>query len=113
MPHRKCNVLFVKMARQLKAILQSHLKKMVPLLCLNTFLQYRKAYNKISLEDYLIASCATINSLYLWTNNKKHYPMNEIHLKATVAMASFNFYQWLTYISIACFTNSFKLTPCS
>jgi len=40
--------------------------------------QYRKAYNKISLEDYLIASCATINSLYLWTNNKKHYPMNEI-----------------------------------
>ena len=40
--------------------------------------KYKKAYNKISLEDYLITSCATTNSLYLWTNNKKHYPMNEI-----------------------------------
>ncbi len=40
--------------------------------------RYRKAYNKISLEDYLIASCAKINSMQLWTNNKKHYPMDDI-----------------------------------
>lgn len=40
--------------------------------------RYKKAYNRISLEDYLIASCATTHSLCLWTNNKKHYPMNEI-----------------------------------
>ncbi len=40
--------------------------------------QYRKAYNKISLEDYLIAASAKINSLALWTNNRKHYPMEDI-----------------------------------
>lgn len=40
--------------------------------------QYKKVYNNISLEDYLIASCASINELKLWTNNKKHYPMVEI-----------------------------------
>ena len=40
--------------------------------------QYRKAYNKISLEDYLIAASARINSLALWTNNRKHYPMENI-----------------------------------
>lgn len=40
--------------------------------------RYKKAYHKISLEDYLIASCATINSLHLWTNNKKHYPMDDV-----------------------------------
>jgi len=42
--------------------------------------KYKKAYNKISLEDYLIASCASKHSLYLWTNNKKHYPMDELKL---------------------------------
>jgi predicted nucleic acid-binding protein len=41
---------------------------------------YKKAYNKISLEDYLIAACAKINGLTLWTNNKKHYPMDDIKL---------------------------------
>jgi predicted nucleic acid-binding protein len=41
--------------------------------------QYRKAYNKISLEDYLIAASAKINSLALWTNNRKHYPMEDIY----------------------------------
>lgn len=40
--------------------------------------QYRKAYNKISLEDYLIAACAKKYQLYLWTNNVKHYPMQDI-----------------------------------
>lgn len=42
--------------------------------------QYRKAYNKISLEDYLIAACAKKYQLVLWTNNKKHYPMQDIQL---------------------------------
>ncbi len=40
--------------------------------------QYRKAYNKISLEDYLIAACAKKYQLCLWTNNLKHYPMQDI-----------------------------------
>lgn len=42
--------------------------------------QYRKAYNKISLEDYLIAACAKKYQLCLWTNNTKHYPMQDIQL---------------------------------
>jgi predicted nucleic acid-binding protein len=41
---------------------------------------YKKAYNKISLEDYLIAANAKVNSMKLWTNNKKHYPMEDIEL---------------------------------
>ncbi|NOQ34678.1 MAG: PIN domain-containing protein [Methylococcaceae bacterium] len=45
--------------------------------------QYRKAYNKISLEDYLIAACAKKYQLSLWTNNKKHYPMQDIQLFET------------------------------
>ncbi|KIM04699.1 MAG: hypothetical protein KU28_10480 [Sulfurovum sp. PC08-66] len=40
--------------------------------------QYSKAFNKISLEDYMIAASAKINSMKLWTNNKKHYPMRDI-----------------------------------
>jgi predicted nucleic acid-binding protein len=42
--------------------------------------QYRKAYNKISLEDYLIAACAKKYQLCVWTNNTKHYPMSDIEL---------------------------------
>ena len=42
--------------------------------------QYRGAFNKISLEDYLIAACAKKYQLLLWTNNKKHYPMQDIQL---------------------------------
>jgi len=42
--------------------------------------EYKKAFHTISLEDYIIASCAKINSLILWTNNKKHYPMDDIDL---------------------------------
>ena len=37
--------------------------------------KYRKAYNKISLEDYLIAATVKIHNLKLWTYNKKHYSM--------------------------------------
>jgi len=39
---------------------------------------YKKAYNKISLEDYIIASSCKVNSFKLWTNNQKHYPMDDI-----------------------------------
>jgi predicted nucleic acid-binding protein len=42
--------------------------------------QYRKAFNKISLEDYLIAACAKKYQLCVWTNNTKHYPMSDIKL---------------------------------
>lgn len=42
--------------------------------------QYRKSHHKISLEDYLIAACANKYRLSLWTNNKKHYPMQDIQL---------------------------------
>jgi len=41
---------------------------------------YKKAYNKISLEDYLIASTTKFYNLKLWTYNKKHYPMDDIDL---------------------------------
>jgi len=40
--------------------------------------EYKKSHNKISLEDYIIASSCKVNSLTLWTNNKKHYPMSDI-----------------------------------
>lgn len=40
--------------------------------------QYRKAFNKISLEDYLLAASAYKTGALLWTNNQKHYPMPEI-----------------------------------
>jgi len=42
--------------------------------------QYRKAYNKISLEDYLIAATARMNHCPLWTYNMKHFPMEDIEL---------------------------------
>jgi predicted nucleic acid-binding protein len=41
--------------------------------------QYRKAYNKISLEDYLLAATAVQEKAWLWTDNQKHYPMPEAH----------------------------------
>lgn len=40
--------------------------------------KYSKAFNKISLEDYLIAASVKVYNLTLWTYNKKHYPMNDI-----------------------------------
>ena len=42
--------------------------------------QYRKAYQGISLEDYLLAATAEQLNCPLWTHNKKHYPMDEIVL---------------------------------
>jgi len=42
--------------------------------------KYSKAFNKISLEDYLIAATVKFYNLYLWTYNKKHYPMKDITL---------------------------------
>lgn len=42
--------------------------------------QYRKAFQGISLEDYLLAATAGQLNCPLWTLNKKHYPMNEIVL---------------------------------
>ena len=41
----------------------------------NTF---RKAFQGISLEDYMIAATAKFYSLQLWTYNKKHYPMTDL-----------------------------------
>ena len=42
--------------------------------------KYSKAFNKISLEDYLIAATVKVHNLTLWTYNKKHYPMEDITL---------------------------------
>jgi len=41
---------------------------------------YKKAFNGISLEDYMIAATAKHHNLLLWTYNKKHYPMKDIGL---------------------------------
>jgi predicted nucleic acid-binding protein len=40
--------------------------------------KYKKAFNKISLEDYMIAAIANYYKLTLWTYNKKHYPMDDL-----------------------------------
>ena len=42
--------------------------------------QYRKAFQGISLEDYLLAAAARTHRCPLWTGNRKHYPMNDIEL---------------------------------
>lgn len=42
--------------------------------------RYRKAYQGISLEDYLLAASARQNRCPLWTSNRKHYPMDDIAL---------------------------------
>jgi len=42
--------------------------------------KYKKAFNKITLEDYIIAATVKIHNLKLWTYNKKHYPMLEEEL---------------------------------
>lgn len=42
--------------------------------------QYRKAYQGISLEDFFLAATARTHRCPLWTNNRKHYPMNDIEL---------------------------------
>jgi len=42
--------------------------------------RYRKAFQGISLEDYMIAATAKYFGLQLWTYNQKHYPMRDIVL---------------------------------
>ena len=44
--------------------------------------QYRKAFEGISLEDYLLAATARTHRCPLWTGNRKHYPMDDIELFA-------------------------------
>ena len=40
--------------------------------------EFQKAFNGISLEDFIIAATAKHYNLTLWTYNKKHYPMRDI-----------------------------------
>jgi predicted nucleic acid-binding protein len=42
--------------------------------------QFAKAFQGISLEDYLLAATARVHGCALWTHNKKHYPMDDITL---------------------------------
>lgn len=44
--------------------------------------RYRKAFQGISLEDYLLAATAKAHRCPLWTGNRKHYPMSDITLFA-------------------------------
>ncbi|MBB1075293.1 type II toxin-antitoxin system VapC family toxin [Rhodoferax sp. 4810] len=44
--------------------------------------RYAKAFQGISLEDYLIAATAKNQRCPLWTRNRKHYPMADIELLA-------------------------------
>lgn len=44
--------------------------------------QHRKAFQGISLEDYLLAATAQTQRCPLWTGNRKHYPMSDIELFA-------------------------------
>lgn len=44
--------------------------------------QYRKAFQGISLEDFLLAASARTHHCPLWTGNRKHYPMSDIELFA-------------------------------
>ena len=40
--------------------------------------EFKKSYNGISLEDFIIAATVKTYGLKLWTNNIKHYPMENI-----------------------------------
>ena len=42
--------------------------------------RFRKAWQGISMEDYLLAATAKMNHCALWTGNVKHYPMDDIEL---------------------------------
>jgi predicted nucleic acid-binding protein len=42
--------------------------------------QYRKAFQGISMEDFLLAATAKALRCPLWTCNAKHYPMDDIVL---------------------------------
>jgi len=39
-----------------------------------------KAFQGISLEDYLLAATARVHRCPLWTRNRKHYPMDDIEI---------------------------------
>ena len=42
--------------------------------------RYSKAFQGISLEDYLLAATARVHRCPLWTRNRKHYPMDDIDI---------------------------------
>jgi predicted nucleic acid-binding protein len=42
--------------------------------------QFGKAFQGISLEDYVLAATALVYRCPLWTHNRKHYPMTDIEL---------------------------------
>jgi len=42
--------------------------------------QFRKAWQGISMEDFLLAATAKMNHCPLWTGNFKHFPMDDIEL---------------------------------
>ncbi len=42
--------------------------------------QYRKSFQGISLEDFLLAATAKAHRCPLWTGNRKHYPMSDLEL---------------------------------
>lgn len=42
--------------------------------------QFAKAYQGISLEDFVLAATAHRHRCPLWTHNRKHYPMTDIGL---------------------------------
>ena len=42
--------------------------------------RFSKAWQGISLEDYLLAATAKMHHCPLWTGNLKHYPMDDIEL---------------------------------
>ncbi len=44
--------------------------------------QFSKAFEGISLEDYLLAATARTHSCPLWTATREHYPMTDVELFA-------------------------------
>jgi len=40
--------------------------------------QFRKSFNGISLEDFLLTATARVHRCPLWTRNRKHFPMPDI-----------------------------------
>jgi len=40
--------------------------------------QFRKSFNGVSLEDFLLAVTARVHRYPLWTRNRKHFPMPDI-----------------------------------
>jgi predicted nucleic acid-binding protein len=42
--------------------------------------QYAKAYQGVSLEDFMLAATARTHRCPLWTHNRKHFPMADIEI---------------------------------